>query len=568
MICPDNIGLVSSLKFHEIYSPDKIFMHALSSGAEVCISFRCAAWHVEMCRRQFEAAAVPKGGVVLLFFPQSWIGIAYFLGAVAHGCTASFMPCPSPKQDPNKYWLAHRALIKRIQPSALVTDSRVASDMRNNGMIEDRLALLIAQPLDEIVPDGLPDMSRFGPEASTPVLQHSSGTTGLKKGVMLSNAAIMQQVEFYSKALEINESDIIVSWLPVYHDMGFVACFLTPLILGLTVVMLDPFHWVSRPRILLDAIARFKGSFCWLPNFAFDHLVRTCPMGSDAPRLDSVRAFVNCSEPCQAETFARFAAHFVEAGLRHDALRVCYAMAEATFAVTQTPVGESAHVLTVDGSFLYSDGLVAPVSDGAGDSALRLLSAGRPLIGVDLEVRDSEGKPLPPGKVGEIHLRSLSLFTGYYRMPVETAERLVDGWYATHDRGFMWDDELYVLGRVDDLIIVAGRNFHAVEVEAVVNEVRGVKPGRAVAFGVANALRGTADLVIVAERNEFSDAANGNLEIRRSIREAVFQTFNIYPAEVAVVTPGWLQKTTSGKIERRSNVERWVRERSDIQQGG
>jgi acyl-CoA synthetase (AMP-forming)/AMP-acid ligase II len=540
--------------------PDRSFVNLALPGRTDRITYAQAWQDIEQCRREYDKLGVTRGGVVLLFLPQSWSAIAYYLGAIAYGCIASFMPCPSAKQEPDKYWAAHQKLMDRTLPAALVADEGHAAAITRNGLLRGEAVLLIAKDVTAERAEAVP-VAAWSDIAPTPILQHSSGTTGLKKGVMLSNAAILDQVRAYSRAIDAGRNDVVVSWLPLYHDMGLVACLLTPMILGQTIVLLDPFHWVTRPATLFAAISLHKGTLCWLPNFAFDHLARTVEANADTGRLESVRAFINCSEPCHAETFRRFRSKFEPVGLAPTALQICYAMAETTFAVTQTPVGRAPRTVTVDRGTLYGQGRVAAPRDEA--EALTLISAGRPIEGAEVSIRGGEGEALRDGFVGEVCLRSTSLFSGYYKLPEETAERLSAGLYATRDRGFTLDGDLFVLGRLDDLIIVAGRNFHATEIETLLVQMPGLKPGRAAAFGVVNAERGTTDLVVVAELAE-AESANQEAALRRikhGVRDAIFQTLNVYPAEVVLVSQGWLHKTTSGKIERTANVQRFLQEK-------
>jgi fatty-acyl-CoA synthase len=559
--------ILSFLKHHAEHSANKPFVHLALPNTQGTVSFSDAWEDIYYRRAELAHAGVPRGGLVLLFLPQSWEAIAYYLATILHGCTASFMPCPSAKQDPDLYWAAHVKLMQRIAPAALITDDNYAEQIGRNGLLEGGAILYRARsrPVEckaevaETVPVEFPWVD-LDPD-STPILQHSSGTTGLKKGVMLTHHAILAQVESYTKAIQATEDDVVVSWLPLYHDMGLVACLLTPMILGQTIVLLDPFNWVSRPCTLFAAIARYRGTLCWLPNFAFDHIVRTVEPDVVGMNLATMRAFINCSETCQALTFRRFAKKFHSLNLSESALHVCYAMAETTFAATQTPVNCEPTMTEVDRTVLYEQGRASsPLTVG---TKLELLSVGHPIDGTQVSIRDIEGKLVPDGIVGEICVTSSSLFCGYFNMPDETAMRLRDGTYFTRDRGFMQHGELYVLGRLDDLIIVAGRNFHATEVEDALNRVEGLKAGRNVAFGIANADRGTLDLIVVAETlaNVDTNLAEPSCnEIRGAMRNVIFQTLGIYPAQIKLVRQGWLLKTTSGKIERSGNAAKYLQE--------
>jgi len=554
---------------HAQRTPDKPFV-ILSIGSDRRqITYRDAWAQVLAVSRKLADARVASDGVALIFLPQGWDALAWYFGAIAHGLTASFMPLPSAKQDPDLYWSSHEKLMARIAPAALIATAEHEAQITRNRLLTPGCSLVGAEPITERDAAAAASLDAGTAERLTeyadrlPILQHSSGTTGLKKGVMLTNDAIVTQVEAYARAIDASADDVMVTWLPLYHDMGLVACSLTPMILGQTIVLLDPFEWVARPATLLDAISRHRGTLCWLPNFAFDHLARSVDLSRVDARLDTMRAFINCSEPCQALTFQRFARTFAPLGLKDSALQVCYAMAETTFAVTQTALDRAPLTLSVDRVALHEQGVVVPSDDPA--SAVTLLSTGTPIEGTRITILGDDGTELPDGRVGEVCIRSTCLFSGYYRLPDVTAERLHGDLYHSRDRGFTWQGELFVLGRMDDLVIVAGRNFHAAEVETVLNGVSGLKPGRNVVFGHTNAERGTNDLVVVAETVDAADATpttEGHRHLRQSVRHAIFQSLGIYPAEVKLVETGWLIKTTSGKIERGRNAAKFLQEKN------
>lgn len=490
------------------------------------------------------AVGLPRAGVVLLFMPQGSAAVTAYLACMRAGCVPSFMPLPSSKQDPARYWASHETLLGLIRPVALLTDAK-----HREGLAEARLGVevLSVENLGSAI--AVPASPTQPLSEAIALLQHSSGTTALKKGVALSHRAVAEQVDAYASALAMTADDVVVTWLPLYHDMGLVACTIAPLMLGQTIVMLDPFAWSMRPVSLIEAISRHRGTLCWLPNFAFEHLVRTVRPKPGIHDLSSMRAFVNCSEPCKAETFARFTDHFAPVGLRETALQVCYAMAETVFAVSQTDLGRSARVVTLDEAALER-GEVTPADEGR-----RILSCGRPVRGVRLKIQD-EGGASVEGQVGEIVVACDFLLSRYYNRPDITAERLTPEGYRTNDLGFLYEGELFVLGRKDDLLIVHGRNYFAHEIEAIANAHPGLKPGRNVAVGLANAQTGSQDVVLIAESGEGADADL----VRREVRERIQQDMGLELREVTIVPPGWLIKSTSGKIGQAENRRKYLEE--------
>jgi fatty-acyl-CoA synthase len=387
------------------------------------------------------------------------------------------------------------------------------------------------------------------------LLQHSSGTTGLQKGVALSHRAVREHVRRYGAAIGASDADRVVSWLPLYHDMGLIAAFHLPLALGIPVVQIDPFEWVIAPVLLVEAISREGGTLAWLPNFAYNLMAdRIHDDELEGYRLDSVRLLVNCSEPVRAESHERFARRYAPYGLRPEALSACYAMAETTFAATQTPPGAPAPVLVAARQAL-ADGRYVPAREG--EAARACVSSGLPISGVEVRVLGGDGRDLGDGEVGELAIRSVSLFDGYRNNPAKTAEALRGGWYFSGDSGFRLDGHTYVIGRRKDLIIVAGKNLYPEDVEDAVGSVPGVLPGRVVAFGAEDAQAGTERVCVVAET-----AAEGE-EARRALKLAVLEAgmrIDVTITAVYLVEPRWLIKSSSGKPSRSANRERALAE--------
>src|SRR5690606_13134490 len=330
------------------------------------------------------------------------------------------------------------------------------------------------------------EREQFRPEPADPqaiaFLQHSSGTTGLQKGVALSHGAVRRQLAAYGEAIGLTAGDVIVSWLPLYHDMGLIAGFMLPLVAGVPLVLMSPFDWVRHPALLLRAIHDFGGTLCWLPNFAYNHCARRIRRrDSEGVSLASMRLFVNCSEPVRAESHDLFLERFAVHGVTAEMLAVSYAMAENTFAVTQTPPGRPATLDIIDLPALASAGEARPVPPDH-PAAVTKVSCGPPIPGTAVRVVNKDGRVLPERQVGELAIRSDYMLSEYYRRPDLAPFR--DGWYLTGDMGYMVDGEVFVIGRSKELIINAGKNIYPQDLEAIVNSVPGVHPGRAVVFGV------------------------------------------------------------------------------------
>ena len=386
----------------------------------------------------------------------------------------------------------------------------------------------------------------------------SSGTTGLKKGVAITHQAALWQVDHYGAAIGLTSADVIASWLPLYHDMGLIAAAVLPFATGLSVAAMSPFDWVRRPAMLLQAIARHRATLCWLPNFAYNFLalnVRDEELaGVD---LGCLRAIINCSEPLLASSHRHFQSRFEASGLRTDVLASSYAMAECTFAVTSGGFGQPIVEDIVDGA-----GLALGRANQVGRAHPRrtaLVSSGTPLPDTTIHITGPDGEILPDRHVGEIAIGSPSLFERYERADTSAVH---DGRFRTGDLGYLAGGHLFVTGRKKDLIIVAGRNVYPQDIESVVDETPGAIAGRAVAFGVADAILGTDRVVIVAETHLTDDGQRAALE--RAVREGVAARCEVAVGDVCLVPSRWLRKSTSGKLARGENRQRYlelVRER-------
>jgi len=385
------------------------------------------------------------------------------------------------------------------------------------------------------------------------LIQHSSGTTGIKKGIALSNLAIFNQVSVYSEVLQLCDSDVIVSWLPLYHDMGLIACFLLPILSGISLILMSPFDWVKSPVKLLTLVTRYKGTLTWLPNFAFNFLSKKIrEQELKLIDLQTLRAVINCSEPVRYESIQLFENRFRKYGLDPCSLSSSYAMAENVFCVSQSNLGKSPLVDWIDPMQVKKESIAEHRPSGEG--GIPSVSSGKPLKNVQIKIVDNKFEPLANRKIGEVVIRSDCLFTEYFNNPKATQDAFKEGWYLTGDYGYVVDGELFITGRKKDLIIVGGINIYPQDIEEVIAGISGVYPGRVVAFGVPNENLGTEDVVVIAE-SEIHDS-NLRENIADAIRKKVTQETSVALRKVYVVNHGWLIKTSSGKLSRSANRDK------------
>ncbi|MCA9050889.1 MAG: AMP-binding protein [Planctomycetaceae bacterium] len=394
-------------------------------------------------------------------------------------------------------------------------------------------------------------------------LQYTSGSSGRRKGVMLSHRAVLANISAMQSAFQMTAADVAVNWLPLYHDFGLVLGLLAPLALGARVILMSPQKWVRRPVVLLNAIHEYRGTMTCLPNSAMTHMVRTVRREAlSRYSLSTVRLINWGSEPCRMKTYQDFVTHFSAAGLQPEALTVGYGMAEMTLCVTSGAIAESiqAEWLDVDHLTLHRRAIGVPADS---PSASCYLSCGVPLPESRVRIVDEEGTTLPDRTVGEICVHSPSMFSGYHSSSELTAKVVRDGWYLTGDMGFLNNGELYFCDRKSDLIIVGGQNIHASDVEGVVAGISGVRETGVVVFGVPNAMTGTNSLIVLCElTRRHTEAERRQLELQ--LRRAVQESIGVVPNEVLLVGRGELIKTANGKLARRENRDRYLAERRQV----
>lgn len=549
------------LKEHYEATPDKTIVYMLHSGQpDLPLTYRDVIHGAAGYAGTYRANGIQPGDVVVLIL-QHGVDLLYaYYGAILHGAIPSIMPFLTEKLLPERYRADLASLVAVTQPTAIVTYREFEPEVRaalKPG--EDSVKALIVS--DQAGAPCEPDFADFGGLRRSPedivLLQHSSGTTGLQKGVALSHQAVINQLKNYGQAIRLNADDVFVSWLPLYHDMGLIACWLMPILMGSPLVIMSPFDWIRAPYRLLQAVSKYKGSLSWLPNFTYNFCAQKIRNRDlEGVDLSSWRAISNCSEPMRWDSHQVFYERFRGLGLRYEALTTCYAMAENVFAVTQGGIDGPVLFEDVDRESLQVDKVArAAVPERP---SVRMLGAGKSIPNTVVSVLDAKGQPLPDRHVGEVALKSDCMLTGYYRRPDATEKAFVDGWYLTGDFGYLVDGELYITGRKKDLIIVGGKNIYPQDLELLVYEVPGVHAGRASAFGVFNDGTGTEDVVIVAEVD--SDDPAGQAEIANGIRAAVTRGSAVALRYVHLVRSPWLVKTSSGKTARSANREKFLKE--------
>jgi acyl-CoA synthetase (AMP-forming)/AMP-acid ligase II len=502
---------------------------------------------------------IKPGEVVVLILQHGEDLVYSFWGAMLHGAIPSIMPFLTEKLSPERYRADLASLIGVTKPAAIITYPEFEADVRsalNDG--DSVRAIILTDQVESQTELDFDSLQGFNRSVEDIVLlQHSSGTTGLQKGVALSHQAVFNQLDAYGSALALNENDVIVSWLPLYHDMGLIAGFLLPILTGIPLVLSSPFDWVRAPYRLMQSVSKYRGTLSWLPNFAYNFCAQKIrDRHIEGADLSSWRAIINCSEPVRWEAHKAFYDFFQKYGLKWEALHTSYAMAENVFAVTQSRLGSVPAVIEVDREAFMTERVAKDPFDGR--PSMKMMSSGHALENVKLRVLDENGNDVRERVIGEIALHSHCMLTGYYNRPDVTEKAFRDGWYLTGDYGFLCDGELFVSGRKKDMIIVGGKNVYPQDLETLTYEVPGVHAGRSVAFGMFDESQGTEEVVIIAEVD--SDELQEQQKVADALRAHVTKNSAIALRHVKVVGPKWIVKTSSGKTARSANKEKFLKE--------
>lgn len=380
------------------------------------------------------------------------------------------------------------------------------------------------------------------------LIQFSSGTTHDPKPVALKHSNLLHNlasIESYLTEDGIG-NPVGVTWLPLYHDMGLIGNLLSAFYISTDLVLLPPELFATRPAAWFRAISRHRGEISAAPNFAFNLCVnRIRDDELDGVDLSSWKVTLNGAEGVSAPVQQRFGDRFARWGFDALSLTPCYGMAEASLAVTFKPFRTAFKTLAVDADTLASSGVVEP-----GDK--ELVSVGRPLAGVEFEIRDVQSQPVPRDVVGRIFVRGPSVMVGYFGRPDLTDQVLHDGWLETGDLGFVHDDELFVCGRQKETVIIRGANHAPQDFEAALEGLPGVRVGCAVAVGYVPAGHDEEALAMLVETT-----ADAPADLAGQVAQRVLERTGILAAHVELLAPGTLPRTSSGKLRRREACAQW-----------
>jgi fatty-acyl-CoA synthase len=499
-----------------------------------------------------------RGDRVAMVLSQPQDFVITFLGALLAGVVPvpMFPPLSFGKLD--AYAESAVSILEVAGARIIVTDKALSSVLwQVVPKVSTLKDLVVVESLDagKKATGELPEITA----ADLAFLQFTSGSTSAPKGVMVTHKSLVANcwaIATEGMGLEVG-SDVAISWLPLYHDMGLIGFVITPLMKGVDVVFIPTLSFVKRPSIWLQTLHDFKGTVTFGPNFAFALATKRASEKDLATwDLSSVRIIGSGAEPINANVMFEFVERFAQCGLKPGVPMPAYGMAEATLAMSFAAVGEDLPVLLLDAETFRREGRVVTPDDDA--LALPFVSCGKPFSKHGICVIDAEGNVLGEDREGELVFSGPSLTDGYWKNPEATAEvfrTIVGGgdtiWLRTGDLGFVHDGNVFITGRSKDLIILNGRNHHPQTIEWSVAEIDGVRKGNVVAFSRPG--KESEELVVVAETR-----ADPPADLKETIIAAVADRLSLKVTDVVLLGAGQLPKTSSGKLQRRKTREQYL----------
>jgi acyl carrier protein len=551
--------LIEVLDWHVAEHPDRAHIQLYEDqGDGDVISYRQLHDRALRVAAGLQQRGLQAGEPVSIMLPS---GPAYFYSffgiLMAGGVPVPIYPPARPAQLED-HMRRHVRILDNCRAQTLITVSeakRVARLLRSQ--VPSLRHIVSAEELSETTTSAVLPTPAAGDSA---FIQYTSGSTGSPKGVVLTHANLLANIRAMGQAVEASAQDVFVSWLPLYHDMGLIGAWLGSLYYAALLVVMSPLSFLARPERWLWAIHRYHGTLSAAPNFGYEYCLRRL-QDEDLQGLDlsSWRAAFNGAEAVSPDTLDEFGARFGAYGFRADAMMPVYGLAESSVGLAFPPLARGPLIDRVERDTFMRSGRAVPAAADNGN-ALRFVSSGPPLAGHELRVVDTAGHELPERQEGRLEFRGPSSTSGYYRDAGKTRQLFHDGWLDTGDLAYMANGELYITGRIKDIIIRAGRNIYPHELEAAVGNIAAVRNGRVAVFGSTDSRTGTERLIVLAETRSEDTAEHERL--RAEINTLASDLIGAPPDEVVLAPPGTVLKTSSGKIRRAASRERF--EKGDI----
>jgi 1-acyl-sn-glycerol-3-phosphate acyltransferase len=537
--------LIEVLQARLLSEPDRIHLHiARSSGAEDTLTFRQLDLKARAVAGGLIECGLRGGDRVGIMLPSEVGFFSAFFGVLfAGGIPVPIYP-PFRRSQVEDHLRRQAGILRNAEARILIA----SDDVRGVGHLLFGLVATLqhVRTVAELSTGETIGGSMPASAETVALIQYTSGSTGDPKGVVLTHANLLANIRAMGAVLEASSSDRVVSWLPLYHDMGLIGCWLGSLYYGAVAVIMPPLAFLADPARWLRTIHQHRATLSAAPNFAFELCLKAI-RDEDIQGLDlsCLRAVMNGAEPVTASTIRRFAARFGKFGFPTVAMAPVYGLAENAVGLAFPPIGRVPIIDRVARAALGRDGIAQPTDKA---QAMELVACGQPLPGHEIRIVDDAGRELPERREGRLQFKGPSATAGYFRNPEKNRSLFEGEWLESGDRAYMAGGDVYVTGRIKDMIKRAGRNIFPQELEEIVGGMEGIRKGCVAVFATPDPRSGTERLVVLAETNLAEPEQLTAL--RQGIIEKSRTLLDLPADEVLLVPPRTVPKTSSGKIRR------------------
>ena len=545
------------LQLHAERDPARVHIHLLEQDLGQDISYGQLYASASQVAAGLIASGLKPGETVAIMLPTCTDFFSSFLGVMLAGGIAVPVYPPARANQIEEYIQRQALILGNAGIRFLISFERIQA-------VSNVLARSLLSLQEVVTSRTLQERGRntvLGDINPSDVffIQYTSGSTGNPKGVTLSHANVLANIRGIGHGVQAVPSDVVVTWLPLYHDMGLIGSWLFSLYYGFPITILSPLDFLTRPERWLWALSDSGGTLCPAPNFAFELCVRKISdEAMEGVNLSKWRVAINAGEPVLSPTLERFTKRFSPWGFSPRSYIPCYGLAESSVALTFPSLTEEPTIDRIDRIEFETTGTATPTSSKEVNQILEFVSNGVVLPGHELLLIDDTGKGVAERTRGKILFRGPSRTNGYFRNPQATRAAInTDGWMDSGDLGYLADNELFVTGRLKDCIIKSGRNITPQDVEMAVWEVEGVRKGCVAAFGNLDSQTGTENLVVVAETRTTYEREKHRIEAE--VTEVITRKIGLPPDEILLTGPGMILKTSSGKIQRSATHQLYLK---------
>jgi len=550
----DARSLIEVLEWHAERHPGRLHLTVLQDETTTIGSLAYAelATRARALARGLVTRDVTPGDRVALMLPTGIEFFTTFFGILYAGAIPVPIYPPMRISQLEDHLRRQVGILNNAGASLLVT---MPEGRRLAGLLRAQVETLklVESATDLEAPVAHVELPRPGGADSIALIQYTSGSTGDPKGVVLTHANLLANIRAMGQAMDASASDVFVSWLPLYHDMGLIGAWLGCLHFAAPLYVMPPLSFLIRPESWLRAMHRFHATFSASPNFGFELCINKIAE-EDLAGLDlsSLRMIANGAEPVSAHTVRRFIERFGRYGFPAGAMGPVYGLAECSVGLAFPPPGRPPLIDRVNYDQLSRSGIAEPAKPDD-PRPFEIVASGQPLPGHEIRIVDEAGHECGDRHEGRLEFRGPSTTSGYFRNEAKTRQLFRNGWLDSGDRAYVAGGDVYITGRVKDIIIRAGRHLYPQEIEEAVAEIPGIRKGGVAVFSVSDPRSGTERVIVLAETREIEEAARAALQTRA--HEVVTNVAGTPPDEVVLAPPRTVPKTSSGKIRRSAAKE-------------